>query len=210
MENPVDTVAKWLADYLIVAAEPTDSKTIKNSFKQDLPEISWRTLERAKTKIGVKTVRKLGKDHETLWALSDNFDVAEFKKQLEAPIVQKNCSVQEGRQRSINRILSHLVRKELIQRYGGKCVGCNNSHLDFLELDHVKGDGAQHRKQKNGSGQSLYRKLLIEPCQPDKYQILCKICNWMARWMTIEEIQASFKPVRFPENSIHINRNLDS
>lgn len=113
MLNPVDTVAKWLADFLILSGGPADSRTIKDSFKKDFPEISGRTLERAKTKIGIKIIRKTGTEHGTLWTLPDNF-------------------------------------------------------------------------------------------------ILCKICNWMARWMTMAEIQASFKPVRFPENNVHINRNPDS
>ena len=103
-------------------------------------------------------------------------------------------------------MISQLIRKEIIQRYGGKCDLCGNPHLNFLELDHVRGDGAQHRKECKGE---VYRFVLVEDYRPDKYRVLCKICNWLARWLTDDEIRASLKPVRFPENNMAIDRQQD-
>ena len=44
MENPVDTIAKWLADYLVLTGKPVDSAIIRVNFKRDFLGISERTL----------------------------------------------------------------------------------------------------------------------------------------------------------------------
>jgi len=69
IQNPCDMVVKWLLEYLGDSLEPVESLTIKQDFERAFPDVSERTLERAKTKIGVRIIRKSGKDHGTLWAL---------------------------------------------------------------------------------------------------------------------------------------------
>ena len=197
METLVDTVAKWLADYLVLTGEPVDSAIIRVNFKRDFLGISERTLQRAKTKIGIRIIRKSGKDHGTLWALPNNFNLTEFQQEL------KTLLIPEKPKQQVSQMISQLIRKEIVQRYGGKCALCGNPHLDFLELDHVRGDGAQHRKECKGE---VYRAVLVEDYRPDKYRILCKICNWLARWLTDDEILAWWKPLRFPENNMAIDR----
>lgn len=69
IENPCDMVVKWLLEYLGDSLEPVESLSIKQDFERAFPDVSERTLERAKTKIGIRIIRKSGKDHGTLWAL---------------------------------------------------------------------------------------------------------------------------------------------
>jgi len=64
------------------------------------------------------------------------------------------------------------------------CKSCNETNFDYLELDHINGDGY---KQKNDvghrqGGDNFYRKLkrLGYP-NKDKYQVLCSNCNLVKR-----------------------------
>ena len=76
------------------------------------------------------------------------------------------------RQRMSDSQWSRERRRRVIEHYGGVCVCCGESHYEFLSLDHVNGDGAEHRRQvanivtwalKNGFPPSL--------------QVLCYNCN---------------------------------
>ena len=70
IENPCDMVANWLLEYLTESVEPVDSNTLKQDFERAFPDVSERTLERAKSKVGIRIIRKSGKDRGgTLWAL---------------------------------------------------------------------------------------------------------------------------------------------
>jgi len=62
---------------------------------------------------------------------------------------------------------------ECVEAYGGICVNCGEDELLFLHLDHVNGDGAEHRK-------IIGRKLGVWARQngfPDILQLLCANCN---------------------------------
>jgi len=58
-----------------------------------------------------------------------------------------------------------------------KCVCCGESEVRFLTIDHINGNGSQHRKStKCGTGSTFYR-WLIRQGMPDGYQVLCYNCN---------------------------------
>lgn len=62
--------------------------------------------------------------------------------------------------------------------YGGdppKCACCGESHTEFLTIDHINNDGAEHRKRIGGSGNLV--NWLIQNNYPKGYQILCSNCN---------------------------------
>ena len=81
----------------------------------------------------------------------------------------------------------HNLSKKIktLTRYGkhGKlqCCwpGCIETDVDVLTLDHVKDDGAKHRKQANGTngGNSLYS-LLANQKRVKGFQTLC----WNHQW----------------------------
>jgi len=106
----------------------------------------------------------------------------------------KECQRQHDQQYRLN------LRSQIIQLYGCQCFGCGNPHYGFLEIDHILGGGAQHRRDCGGDI-AMYRAILAEGYRPDKYRVLCKVCNQLARWFSIEEIQAIFKPVQYLDNS---------
>ena len=69
------------------------------------------------------------------------------------------------------------IKYSVLGNYSGPppaCVCCGENELGFLGIDHVKGDGAEHRKTFSGS---IYR-WLIRNGFPPGFQVLCHNCNF--------------------------------
>lgn len=77
---------------------------------------------------------------------------------------------------------SHAKLKTLvIKEYGGKCKCCGKAEPLFLTLDHVFNDGAAERKELFGGsrgGLLQYRLVKKLGFPQDRYQLLCRNCNW--------------------------------
>lgn len=68
------------------------------------------------------------------------------------------------------------MKKKIISFYSdGDCVCacCGESSIEFLSVDHIKGDGNIHRRE---IGQGLYT-WLIKNKMPEGFRILCMNCN---------------------------------
>jgi len=76
-----------------------------------------------------------------------------------------------------NRRYSQKIREGVMQAYGGKCVCCGESELDFLTIDHINGDGNQQRKDIR-SGKGFYIWLRDNNYPKKNFQILCRNCNY--------------------------------
>ena len=74
------------------------------------------------------------------------------------------------------------LKRDVLTHYGPNGVlgcswdGCGISDIDVLTLDHVRDDGAQHRKQV-ASGSALYR-WLKKNGYPSGFQTLCMNHQW--------------------------------
>lgn len=66
-------------------------------------------------------------------------------------------------------------RRDLLERYGGRCACCGEGRIEFLALDHIGGGGNVHRKEV-GSGYHMYR-WIINNNYPPGFQVLCHNCN---------------------------------
>jgi hypothetical protein len=101
----------------------------------------------------------------------------------------KECSSEKGRpyyERNREAVLAR-TRKNRNARYrelklaaydaygGPVCSCCGEAREDFLCLDHIEGDGAEHRKTVN-TGEPLYR-WLKDNDYPYGFQVLCHNCN---------------------------------
>lgn len=70
------------------------------------------------------------------------------------------------------------IRAEMLLSYGGKCNQCGTDNPIVLDIDHVNNDGAVDRK--NGLwGWRLYRWLRKNGYPKDRFQLLCRNCNWI-------------------------------
>lgn len=93
-------------------------------------------------------------------------------------------AVQDNAQRREQR-----MRDEMIAAYGGKCAQCGEADPDVLELDHVSGNGAQHREQVAGARNRSIKYWLRANNYPPGFQLLCANCHrrksrreWRQRW----------------------------
>lgn len=68
------------------------------------------------------------------------------------------------------------LKTQTFEAYGGAlCACCEEDKIEFLTLDHMHNNGAEHRRQVSSSG--VYRSLR-QLGYPPGYQVLCMNCNW--------------------------------
>lgn len=77
------------------------------------------------------------------------------------------------------------AKMRVLDAYGGRiCVGCGETELVVLSLDHIDGGGNKHRKEIMGAGfrggWGFYR-WLIRQCFPPGFRVLCMNCQFRAR-----------------------------
>lgn len=77
-----------------------------------------------------------------------------------------------------------LIKTEVLTHYGNnecKCVKCGFGDIRALSIDHINGNGAEHRKEnKNVRGNHVYEWLRKNKF-PEGYQTLCMNCQLIKR-----------------------------
>jgi hypothetical protein len=71
------------------------------------------------------------------------------------------------------------LKNEVMTHYGnGKaaCVRCGYDNIGALDIDHINGDGAEHRKREDVKTRSFYA-WLKQNNFPEGFQTLCSNCN---------------------------------
>jgi hypothetical protein len=72
---------------------------------------------------------------------------------------------------------AEALKLEILKHYGGKCVFCEEYRPIFLTIDHIDGNGAEHRrKEKINTGSKTYRWLKKNKF-PKGFQVACFNCN---------------------------------
>uniref|UniRef100_A0A6M3JU55 HNH endonuclease n=1 Tax=viral metagenome TaxID=1070528 RepID=A0A6M3JU55_9ZZZZ len=72
--------------------------------------------------------------------------------------------------------LWHELKCRVIKSYGGKCSCCGENIKEFLTIDHVNGNGKEHRNTI-GRGYKLYKWLEKNNYPKDGFRLLCYNCN---------------------------------
>jgi len=94
------------------------------------------------------------------------------------------------KQRIAHRKCMVKTKLTVINHYGGKCVHCGYDDIRALQIDHINGNGAEHRRQlskkykakgKSFAGYTTYR-WLIQNNFPDGFQVLCANCNYIKHY----------------------------
>ena len=70
------------------------------------------------------------------------------------------------------------VRGAVFAHYGTKCACCGSTK--DLSIDHVNGDGAEHRRELLGAthqGSKTFYRWLIKNNFPKGFQVLCRPCS---------------------------------
>lgn len=61
------------------------------------------------------------------------------------------------------------------------CACCGITGLVFLTIDHIKGDGAKHRREETHKGGIMFYIWLRKNKYPEGFQVLCHNCNQAKR-----------------------------
>jgi hypothetical protein len=83
----------------------------------------------------------------------------------------------------VARTYNAKLRLEVFTHYCGgeprcQCLGCKTTFIEFLQLDHVIGNGAAHRKENNlGTGGARLWRWVRANGYPEGFQMLCRNCN---------------------------------
>lgn len=68
---------------------------------------------------------------------------------------------------------NRLIRLEVLNKLGGRCLCCGETREEFLTLDHIQGGGKKHRSEV---GTYIFRRIRNNP-DPKTYRVLCYNCN---------------------------------
>lgn len=70
------------------------------------------------------------------------------------------------------------IKYLIFEHYGNACACCNESHKEFLTIDHINNDGALFRKNNpNKRSNAAFYKSIIDSNFPTNLQLLCWNCN---------------------------------
>lgn len=101
----------------------------------------------------------------------------ERKRELYRQELERDPDKYKSRQyKEWNNKRNAATRLEVVNAYGGKCVCCGEDHYPYLELDHINGGGAAHRKSIGTSADAFYRAMRNQG-YPPILQVLCANCH---------------------------------
>ena len=104
------------------------------------------------------------------------------KDHREAYLAKSKEYYQKNRERILEqtRKSARKLRMEVLCHYGGNppaCACCGDSHIEFLSIDHINGNGTQHRKKIGIAGGSSFYCWLRKNNYPEGFRMLCCNCN---------------------------------
>lgn len=103
-------------------------------------------------------------------------DDPEYKAKR-ASCQQRYRAANPERARNYERKQRAQWRRNALAAYGNKCACCGEEQYEFLVIDHVNNDGAEHRAKNNLNGSSAIYKWLRKNDYPEGFQVLCHNCN---------------------------------
>jgi hypothetical protein len=108
----------------------------------------------------------------------DRPDVRERRRRQHAEYTKRHPDRVNARARDRNR----RAKTDVVSQYGGQCACCGEHRIEFLSIDHVNGDGAEHRRSVVGPGYALYM-WLQKNGYPEGFRVLCMNCNTsLGKW----------------------------
>jgi len=69
------------------------------------------------------------------------------------------------------------LKNLILNHYGRECACCGEDHIEFLCLDHLDGNGNQHRKATGNKGGHQFYQWVVNNNYPEGLRILCHNCN---------------------------------
>lgn len=98
----------------------------------------------------------------------------------------------KGRKSYMARVYVIRHKAEAFNAYGGcHCVGCGETDMECLSIDHINQNGAEHRRQTDCGGGSRFYKWLKVNGYPSGFRVLCMNCQWRARAGTLDRLSGA-------------------
>lgn len=91
--------------------------------------------------------------------------------------------VEREKKRKYCREYAARARLDALAALGGRCTQCGLSDIRTLHIDHVRGNGAEERRQRRAYG---YYKHIRDNIASGDYQVLCASCNTAKRHSNYE------------------------
>ena len=110
------------------------------------------------------------KEYNREWQASNRERIKASRRDYEARNQERITSYQHKRRTDDNR--------ELLELLGNECKCCGEAYLPALAVDHVNGDGAEHKKElRYNPSHSYFLKHLKAGTLKRPIQLLCHNCN---------------------------------
>jgi len=90
---------------------------------------------------------------------------------------EKRTPETRARAAELQRTRYRALRAEVIAALGSCCRCCGESEPIFLELDHIRNDGASHRREIGRGAYTTYTHVKAAGFPQDRFQLLCANCN---------------------------------
>ena len=121
--------------------------------------------------------RERVRSSQARWRKANKEKIAERRKANKEKILDYKAAYRaSGKESQQQRSYRQKNRLSAIKAYGGRCSCCGEETIEFLSIDHIHNDGAQHRKEIS-SGSNIYA-WLKKNCYPKgRFQLLCHNCN---------------------------------
>ncbi len=82
--------------------------------------------------------------------------------------------------RERTKISIHKKKIKVLSHYSNdtmQCKCCGENHIEFLTIDHINNNGAEHKRKENIKSSSVLYTWLIKNKFPEGFQVLCFNCN---------------------------------
>jgi predicted HNH restriction endonuclease len=102
-------------------------------------------------------------------------DPDQFRRHKESYVQRHKLRVYAARNKR-KRERNAEYKEAVLLHYGSKCACCDDTHIQFLDLDHINGDGGKHRIVIFKKYLSIWHWLVIHNF-PEGFRVLCSNCN---------------------------------
>jgi len=91
-----------------------------------------------------------------------------------------------------------ILRAKLVTFLGAKCVSCNETDVEMLQIDHIHNDGSADRHRFK-SNLAIYIYYLEHPIEArEKLQVMCANHNWKKRSLSMKRSSVQRKLMQAP------------
>ena len=112
---------------------------------------------------------------------------------------QKNwIATKRSKDRDSQRRYWKKIRKQVIDKLGGRCINCGCDNPDALEINHINGGGNED-KRINGNGKQFYLHILNGTRKTDDLEMTCIVCNALHRATKIQHIDENWTVIWKPK-----------